>query len=50
MREREGLVRLCFGKKGRRQKFLTFRWDGASVVDAIERARAFRAERFSHCD
>lgn len=48
--EREGLVRLCFGKQGRRQKYLKFQWDGVSVAGAIERARAFRAERFPHCD
>ncbi|HYD38437.1 MAG TPA: hypothetical protein VEA60_12535 [Allosphingosinicella sp.] len=48
-RERDGLVRLAF-RKGRRQRFLKFRWDGASVEDAINRARLFRAERLSHCD
>ncbi|HEX6376888.1 MAG TPA: hypothetical protein VFZ91_14345 [Allosphingosinicella sp.] len=47
-RERAGLVRLSF-RKGRRQRFLKFRWDGASVEDAVNRARLFRAERFSHC-
>ena len=48
-RERAGLVRLSF-RKGGRQRFLKFRWDGASVADAINQAKAFRAERFSHCD
>jgi hypothetical protein len=48
-RERAGLVRLSF-RKGHRQRFLKFRWDGASVANAVNRARVFRAERFSHCD
>lgn len=48
-RGRVGLVRLSF-RKGDRQKFLKFRWDGANVADAIDQARIFRAERFSHCN
>ena len=46
---RKGVVFLSF-RKGRRQRFLKFRWDGASVADDINRAKVFRAERFSHCD
>lgn len=48
-RERAGLVRLSF-RRGHRQRFLKFHWDGASVADAINHAKVFRAERFSHCD
>ena len=48
-RLQEGVVHLSFSK-GRRQKLLKIRWDGASVADALNRARLFRAERFSHCD
>lgn len=48
-RIQEGFVRLSFGK-GQRQKFLKFRWDGARVADALNEAKLFRAERFSHCD
>ena len=42
------LVRLYF-RNGDRQKSLKFGWDGASVADAVNRARLYRAERFSHC-
>jgi len=42
-------VQLLF-RKGDRHKMLKFRWDGASVADALNQAKLFRAERFSHCD
>ena len=48
-RLQEGVVHLRFSK-GCRHKLLKFRWDGASVADAINRAKLFRAERLSHCD
>ena len=48
-RGRAGVVRLSF-RKGYRQRFLNFRWEGTSVADAINRAKVFRKERFSHCD
>lgn len=47
--KQERLVRLYF-RRGFRQKSLKFRWDGASLADAINQARLFRAERLSHCD
>jgi hypothetical protein len=50
----KGFVHLSFrkgrGHRGDSYKVLKFRWDGASVADAIQRAKVFRAERFSHCD
>ena len=42
-------VHLAF-RKGGRQKRLKFRWDGSSLSDALNQAKLFRAERFSHCD
>ncbi|HEX8381579.1 MAG TPA: hypothetical protein VF619_13640 [Allosphingosinicella sp.] len=42
-------VHLVFGK-GDRHKSLKFRWDGASLADALNQARLFRAERLPHCD
>jgi hypothetical protein len=48
-RRRKGFVYLYFSK-GYRHKLLKFRWDGASLAGAIEQAKVFRAERFSHCD
>jgi hypothetical protein len=48
-RTREGFVHLTF-RKGRQYKLLKFRWDGASVAGAVNAAKLFRAERFSHCD
>ena len=48
-RLQERLVHLRFSK-GWRHKLLKFSWDGASAADAINRAKLFRAERFSHCD
>ena len=42
-------VHLSF-REGDRQKILKFRWDGTSLADALNQARLFRAERFSHCD
>jgi hypothetical protein len=48
-RNQDGFVHLSF-RKGHRQKFLKFRWDGASVAGGIDRARVFREERFAHCD
>jgi len=48
-RLQEGAVHLSFSK-GCRHKLLKLRWDGANVADAINRAKLFRAERFSHCD
>jgi hypothetical protein len=47
-RTRRGFVHLSF-RKGYAHKLLKFRWDGASVSGAIERAKLFRAERFPHC-
>lgn len=49
VRQQVGIVRISF-RKDRRQRFLKFRWDGARMADAIQQAKAFRAERFSHCD
>jgi hypothetical protein len=49
MSRQEGMVHLLF-RKGDRHKTLKFRWDGASLADAINQAKLFRAERFSHCD
>ena len=46
---RKGVVFLWF-RKGNRERSLKFSWDGLSVADAINRAKMFRAERFSHCD
>lgn len=48
-RNQDGFVHLSF-RKGHRQKFLKFKWDGTSVADGINRAKVFREERFSHCD
>ena len=48
-RDGRGLVRLAF-RKGHRQRFLKFHLDGASVADAVERAKLFRADRFPHCN
>ncbi|HEU0134907.1 MAG TPA: hypothetical protein VFR28_08790 [Allosphingosinicella sp.] len=42
-------VHLLF-RKSHHHKSLKFRWDGASLADAINQARLFRAERFSHCE
>ena len=42
-------VHLVF-RKGERHKTLKFRWDGASLSNAVSQARLFREERLSHCD
>ena len=44
-RHREGWITLSYSK-GDRQRLLKFRWDGVSVADAIDQAKAFRAQRF----
>jgi hypothetical protein len=44
----ERLVRLYFGR-GTRSKPLKFKWDGTTLADAVNQAKLFRAERFSHC-
>lgn len=44
-RIQEGLIKLSYSK-GDRQRILKFRWDGASVADAIDQAKAFCAQRF----
>jgi len=43
----KGFVKLSFSK-GHRQKFLKFAWDGVSATNAVEQAKTFRSERFSH--
>lgn len=45
----EGQVKLSF-QNGHLQKLLQFPWDEVSLEDATNRARAFRAARFPHCD
>ena len=40
-----GWVSLSYSK-GDRQRILKFRWDRVSVADAIDQAKAFRAQRF----
>ena len=47
-RIRDGLVHLSFSK-GLEQRLLEFSWDGADLASALDRAQAFRTERFAHC-
>lgn len=46
-RGRVGVVRLAY-RKGGKQKFLKFEWDGKDPEDALKRAIEFRAKRLAH--
>ena len=46
-RGRTGVVRLAY-RKGNKQKFLKFEWDGKNSEDARKRAMEFRAKRLAH--